>query len=85
MSRVVLITGGNRGIGLATARWFAERDDTVVVTTRSGEAPEGLNAVKCDVTDSAAVDAAFKEIEATYGPVEVLGEREQIGELRGEH
>jgi 3-oxoacyl-[acyl-carrier protein] reductase len=72
MSRVVLITGGNRGIGLATARWFAERGDTVVVTSRSGEPIEGLHVVTCDVTDTASVDAAFTEIEAKLGPVEVL-------------
>jgi 3-oxoacyl-[acyl-carrier protein] reductase len=72
MSRVVLITGGNRGIGLATARWFAERGDTVVVTSRSGEPIEGLHVVTCDVTDTASVDAAFAEIEAKLGPVEVL-------------
>jgi 3-oxoacyl-[acyl-carrier protein] reductase len=72
VSRVVLITGGNRGIGLATAHWFAERGDTVVVTSRSGEPIEGLHVVKCDVTDSATIDTAFAEIEANHGPVEVL-------------
>ncbi len=72
MSRVVLVTGGNRGIGLATAREFAERGYTVVVTHRSGEPPEGLHGVVCDVTDSAAVDAAFSRIEEEHGPVEVV-------------
>lgn len=72
MSRVVLVTGGNRGIGLATAREFAERGHTVVVTHRSGEPPEGLHGVTCDVTDSAAVDAAFSQVEAEHGPVEVV-------------
>lgn len=72
MSRIVLITGGNRGIGLATAQWFASRGDTVIVTSRSGEPIEGLHVVKCDVTDAPAVDAAFAEIEAAHGPVEVL-------------
>ena len=72
MSRVVLVTGGNRGIGLATAREFAERGDTVVVTHRSGEPPEGLHGVVCDVTDSAAVDAAFSQVESEHGPVEVV-------------
>ncbi len=72
MSRVVLITGGNRGIGLATARWFAARGDTVVVTSRSGEPIEGLHVVTCDVTDPAAVDAAFRDVEAAHGPVEVV-------------
>lgn len=69
--RVVLVTGGNRGIGLAIARRFEAQGDTVVVTYR-GQAPEGLNSVRCDVTDPEQVEAAFKEIEATYGPVDVL-------------
>ena len=72
MSRVVVVTGGNRGIGLATARRFADQGDTVVVTTRSGEAPEGLHAVKCDVTDPDSVDQAFAEIAASFGPIDVL-------------
>ncbi len=71
--RTVLVTGGNRGIGLAIARSFAEGGDRVVVTHRSGEPPEGLAGVRCDVTDSASVDAAFSEAEEILGgPVEVL-------------
>ena len=72
MSRVVLVTGGNRGIGLATAREFAARGHTVVVTHRSGEPPDGLHGVTCDVTDSVAVDAAFTQVEAEHGPVAVV-------------
>ena len=72
MSRVVLVTGGNRGIGLAIAREFEKAGHTVVVTHRSGEPPEGLHGVQCDVTDSAAVDAAFSQVESEHGPVEVL-------------
>jgi len=71
MSRVVLVTGGNRGIGLSVAQAFAALGDTVVVTSRSGEPIEGLQVVQCDVTSSESVDAAFTHIEATYGPVEV--------------
>ena len=71
--RTVLVTGGNRGIGLAIARSFAEAGDTVAVTHRSGDAPEGLVGVRCDVTDSASVDAAFTEAEERLGgPIEVL-------------
>ncbi|MGZ4685843.1 3-oxoacyl-ACP reductase FabG [Oryzihumus sp.] len=71
--RNVLVTGGNRGIGLAIARAFAEAGDNVVITNRSGDAPEGLRAVKCEVTDTASVDAAFAEAEELLGgPVEVL-------------
>jgi NAD(P)-dependent dehydrogenase (short-subunit alcohol dehydrogenase family) len=57
--RSVLVTGGNRGIGLAIARAFAAAGDRVTVTYRSGEPPEGLAGVRCDVTDPASVDAAF--------------------------
>ena len=70
--RSVLVTGGNRGIGLAIARAFAAAGDRVTVTYRSGEPPEGLAGVRCDVTDPASVDAAFDEVEASQGPVEVL-------------
>jgi 3-oxoacyl-(acyl-carrier-protein) reductase len=72
VSRVVLVTGGNRGIGLAVARELAEAGHTVVVTHRSGEPPEGLHGVQCDVTDSASVDAAFDQVESEHGPVEVV-------------
>jgi 3-oxoacyl-[acyl-carrier protein] reductase len=72
MSRSVLITGGNRGIGLAIARRFAEQNDRVAITHRTGEAPDGVLAVQCDVTDTAQVDRAFKEVEEAHGPVEVL-------------
>ena len=72
MSRSVLVTGGNRGIGLAIAHGFAAAGDQVAITYRSGEPPAGLLGVKADVTDAAAVDAAFTEVEAAYGPVEVL-------------
>jgi 3-oxoacyl-[acyl-carrier protein] reductase len=71
--RTVLVTGGNRGIGLAIARAFAAAGDHVAVTHRSGAAPEGLVGVRCDVTDTASVDAAFTEAEEKLGgPIEVL-------------
>ncbi|MGB7818702.1 MAG: beta-ketoacyl-ACP reductase [Ornithinibacter sp.] len=71
--RTVLVTGGNRGIGLAIAQGFAAAGDRVAVTHRSGEPPEGLTGVRCDVTDSASVDAAFTEAEEKLGgPIEVL-------------
>ena len=72
MTRSVLVTGGNRGIGLAVARAFAAQGDRVAVTHRGSGAPDGLFGVECDVTDTAAVDAAFTAVEAEHGPVEVL-------------
>jgi 3-oxoacyl-[acyl-carrier protein] reductase len=66
------VTGGNRGIGRAIAQAFAEAGDDVAITYRSGEPPEGFLAVRCDVTDADAVEAAFAEVEAAQGPVEVL-------------
>ena len=72
MARSVLVTGGNRGIGLAIARAFAEQGDAVAVTHRGSGAPDGLYGVQCDVTDTAAVDAAFKQVEEHQGAVEVL-------------
>ena len=72
MSRSVLVTGGNRGIGLAIARAFAEMGDKVAITYRTGEPPEDLFGARCDVTDQSAVDAAFDAVEAQHGPVEVL-------------
>ena len=72
MSKVVLITGGSRGIGLACAHRFLAQGDRVAVTYNSSPPPEGLFAVKCDVTDLDSVDAAFKAVEAEFGPVEVL-------------
>ncbi|MFI6503498.1 3-oxoacyl-ACP reductase FabG [Nonomuraea typhae] len=72
MARSVLVTGGNRGIGLAIARELAAAGDAVAVTYRSGEPPEGLFGVRCDVTGTEDVEAAFAKVEAEQGPVEVL-------------
>jgi 3-oxoacyl-[acyl-carrier protein] reductase len=70
--RTVLVTGGNRGIGRAIADAFAAAGDDVVVTYRSGEPPDGLVGVRCDVTDGEAVDRAFTEVEEKFGRVDVL-------------
>jgi 3-oxoacyl-[acyl-carrier protein] reductase len=77
---VVLVTGGNRGIGAACVRWFLANGDRVATTYRSAEPPAppdghdagSFLAVPCDVTDTAQVDAAFSSIENAWGPVEVL-------------
>ncbi|REJ04432.1 SDR family NAD(P)-dependent oxidoreductase [Microbacterium bovistercoris] len=70
--RVVLVTGGNRGIGRAIAERFVRDGYRVAVTARSGEGPEGTLTVRADVTDAAAVDAAFTEVEQKLGPIEIL-------------
>ena len=70
--RSVLVTGGNRGIGRAIAQAFVEAGDKVAITSRSGEPPDGVLAVRCDVTDTASVNEAFDQVEAAHGPVEVL-------------
>ena len=76
MSRVVLVTGGAKGIGLACARAFADAGDQVAITYRTSPPTEaeaaGLLCVACDITDSAQVDAAFTMVEEAFGPVEVL-------------
>jgi 3-oxoacyl-[acyl-carrier protein] reductase len=72
MSRSALVTGGNRGIGLAIARELKDAGDAVAVTHRSGEPPDGLFGVRCDITSTADVDAAFAKVEAEQGPVQVL-------------
>ncbi len=73
IGRNVLVTGGNRGIGLAIATALRDAGDQVVVGSRSGTAPDGLTAVTLDVSDSASVNAAFDEAEQLHGgPVEVL-------------
>lgn len=71
MSRVVLVTGGNRGIGAAIARAFVANGDIVAVASRSGEAPEGCTGFVCDVADTASVEACFDAVEQQLGPVEV--------------
>ncbi len=70
--RVVLVTGGNRGIGRAIAERFVRDGYRVAVTARTGEGPEGTLTVRADVTDAAAIDAAFTEVEERLGPIEVL-------------
>lgn len=72
MSSVALVTGGNRGIGLAVAKSLQEAGYDVVITYRSGDAPTDFKAVRMDVTSTASVDAAFEHIEATWGIPEII-------------
>jgi 3-oxoacyl-[acyl-carrier protein] reductase len=77
--RVVLVTGGSRGIGLACAEWFLANGDRVVITSRSGApehdialGPDRFLSLTCDMTDTDQVEAAFATVEEAWGPVEVL-------------
>jgi 3-oxoacyl-[acyl-carrier protein] reductase len=71
-TRTVLVTGGNRGIGFAIAEEFIAEGHRVAVTARSGDGPAGALTVRADVTDGTSLDAAFAEVEAQLGPVEVV-------------
>ncbi len=81
-SRVVLVTGGSRGIGLACARRFQRGGDRVAVTYRKEPPPalpddalpgaSPLLALECDVTSPESLEAAFKQLETAWGPAEVL-------------
>ena len=72
VARSVLVTGGNRGIGWEIAQAFVALGDQVAITYRSGEPPDGVFAVRADVTDPDSLDAAFAAVEEHQGPVEVL-------------
>ena len=72
VGRVVLITGGNRGIGRSSAEAFVATGHRVAVTARSGEGPAGTLTVRADVTDPDSIDAAFTAVEQQLGPVEIV-------------
>jgi 3-oxoacyl-[acyl-carrier protein] reductase len=72
MSRIVVVTGGNRGIGAAISEAFLELGDTVAVFSRSGEGPAGTKGFVCDVSNTASVEAAFDKLEADLGPAEIV-------------
>lgn len=69
---IALVTGGNRGIGLAIARSLKSEGHRVVITFRSGTPPEGFDAVQMDVTDGQSVEAAFSKIESEIGQPEII-------------
>lgn len=69
---IALVTGGNRGIGLAIARSLQSEGHRVVVTYRSGTPPEGFDAVQMDVTDGQSVESAFAKIESEIGQPEII-------------
>jgi len=74
IGRVAFVTGGTRGIGLATARALATAGHQVVVGSRSkpDELDSGLTWIQCDITDAESVDGAFDQIEQTVGPPTIV-------------
>lgn len=72
MSRTILVTGGNRGIGLEIARVMANSGDKVAVTYRNGVPPAEFFGVRCDVTDRDDAERALAEVAQQFGPVQVL-------------
>jgi 3-oxoacyl-[acyl-carrier protein] reductase len=72
VSRVVLVTGGSKGIGRGIAARLQQAGHRVAATYRSGDVPDGVLGVECDVTDPGQVESAFSEVEAALGPVEAV-------------
>ncbi|BDZ43742.1 beta-ketoacyl-ACP reductase [Paraoerskovia sediminicola] len=70
--RTVVVTGGSRGIGLAIVQRFLAEGDRVATIDRTARPVEGVLSTRADMTDTAAIDAAFTQIEAELGPVDVL-------------
>jgi 3-oxoacyl-[acyl-carrier protein] reductase len=72
MSSIALVTGGNRGIGLAIAHSLKAAGHDVVVTYRSGTPPQGFKSVLMDVTSTESVDAGFTSVEEQWGSPEII-------------
>jgi len=72
MSSIALVTGGNRGIGLAIAHSLKAAGHDVVVTYRSGTPPQGFKSVLMDVTSTESVDAGFASVEEQWGSPEII-------------
>ena len=70
--RCVVVTGGSRGIGRAIVEKLLATGHKVASLSPSGGAPEGALGIACNIADAAELDAAFAQVEAAYGPVEIL-------------
>ena len=69
---IALVTGANRGIGLAVASTLAADGFHVVIGTRFGDAIAGFDCVQLDVSSSQSVEDAFTLIESSWGVPEVI-------------
>lgn len=69
---IALVTGANRGIGLAVASTLAADGFHVVIGTRFGDAIAGFDCVQLDVSSSQSVEDAFTLIENSWGVPEVI-------------
>jgi NAD(P)-dependent dehydrogenase (short-subunit alcohol dehydrogenase family) len=77
---IALVTGASKGIGTACARALSEAGHRVVLVSRDAEAlgavadslPGESLVVPADMTDAAAIEAAFTRVEQEWGPVEIL-------------
>lgn len=67
-----LVTGGARGIGAAIAQRLAAQGLHVTVLSRRGEAAPGMNGVAADVTQASQIQAAVRQAQDRYGPIQVL-------------
>ncbi|MCH2037332.1 MAG: SDR family oxidoreductase [Rickettsiales bacterium] len=87
--KIALITGGNSGIGLATAKKYAEEGATVIITGRNQETLDAaqaeiganVHAVKCDVSHLGELDALFNEIRSKYSKIDILFANAGIAEF----
>jgi NAD(P)-dependent dehydrogenase (short-subunit alcohol dehydrogenase family) len=71
-SRVAMVTGAGRGIGLRVAETLAAQGATVIAADLEAPDTEGLIGIALDVSDPPSVEAGFAKVEGDHGPVEVL-------------
>jgi NAD(P)-dependent dehydrogenase (short-subunit alcohol dehydrogenase family) len=76
--KIAVVTGGNSGIGYATAQYFKEAGANVVITGRSADrvtkaaADLGVKGIVADVTDLSAIDSLVAQVKNEFGKIDVL-------------